>query len=1128
MGPMNMVGRLLRSLSALVVLVAVVVGAPIALWVLGRGLLPAGVPSLSEFWQGLTSRDTGGVFLGLLVVVGFIAWAVFTGCVVLEIAALLVGRRRAWQIPMLRVPQSAATALISVILTGAVMLGGASAAIAHAPAHNLHQSLSVGTSATATATAVPGTAAALGQTATAPPATAATPVSAAGPVWTVARYDTFWGIAAETLGDGRRYQEIVALNVGVGQADGGAVQDSATNMEIGWQLRLPADATAPPTTPPVASVDQVTVQRGDTLSGIAQEQLGDATRYPELATLNGISNPDLINPGEVIRISDPAAILDPVAITPATAAPAPGVAESVGQNPAQSPAAAAPAESDGQNQPSAAGPAAAEEAAPTPPAPPTPGLGGQNGAPAQAPVPQEPAAATLAGSAESAAGEGEDRDHSAVAPAVVGIGVSAVLAAAVWLGLLAARRKKGRRRPTGKQPVMVSLQAARVEKRIRERASTSDVMWMDNALRYAATLSTGRDVADLPDVTCVWLSDTELQLQLAAPTQAPAPFTAEGDSWVLPVAAELPACGEEWVDPAAPFPLLTSIGDLDGETLLVDFERLGAVSVTGDANRTRDLLTHIAVELANNAWSDHLQVTLVGWGPELVALNPDRVRHVPTVSEVARFVRGRIGETRQAMADLQTTVLADRVVDQGAGDWSPEVWLIDAATAADDLHALEEVLAGIAATGRSTVAVIARGEGFAPVGGTVINVDADGILSLPAFLGEQRVRAAGMDPEALGRLLELFDSAGQFEQPGPMPGTDPWARGMNTAGSLLPEDLVIDPGHADVDVPVVSAEPGELDQEDEVVVDDQEVGQKSGQVLTLRAVPSAAAVAALEATLAADTDLDDDLAEWFDQVPRRPRVAVLGPPLVVANGVIPNGRPVRMTEIAIYLGTHREVDADKFVTDLWAEDATIKAVSRRSDISRVRGWLGVDENGRKYLPEARSKPYRMTRLLDLDLFRRLRKRADARAGVGDTVGEQRDLLSALILVRGPVMADASKDAYSWLVTSDPAGVLQAPLTVIATAHQLVNSALADDDLDLARLAADIGHRVDPAEDQPLCDLLRISHRAGNDLDARSWAQLLLQSNGVDAPEDLPNLDSYLTVHEVFPRGLRAAAVAASG
>src|SRR6478609_3408460 len=148
---MNIVGRLLRSLSALIILVAVVIGAPIALWVLGRDLLPAGVPSLGEVWEGLTGRDTGSVFLGLLVVVGFLAWAVFTVCVVLEIAALLVGRRRAWRIPMLRVPQFAATALISVILTGTVMLGGASTAIAHAPAPNLHQSLSAGTTTVTTA-----------------------------------------------------------------------------------------------------------------------------------------------------------------------------------------------------------------------------------------------------------------------------------------------------------------------------------------------------------------------------------------------------------------------------------------------------------------------------------------------------------------------------------------------------------------------------------------------------------------------------------------------------------------------------------------------------------------------------------------------------------------------------------------------------------------------------------------------------------------------------------------------------------------------------------------------------------------------------------------------------------------
>jgi len=203
-------------------------------------------------------------------------------------------------------------------------------------------------------------------------------------------------------------------------------------------------------------------------------------------------------------------------------------------------------------------------------------------------------------------------------------------------------------------------------------------------------------------------------------------------------------------------------------------------------------------------------------------------------------------------------------------------------------------------------------------------------------------------------------------------------------------------------------------------------------------------------------------------------------------------------------------------------------VTRRSDISRVRAWLGVDENGRKYLPEARNKPYRLARLLDLDLFRRLRKRADARAAAGDPVGAQRDLLAALTLIRGPVLSETTRDAYAWLATSDPAGVQHAPLMVIAAAHQLVEIAMEEGDLDLARMAADIAYRVDPSEELPQCDLIRIAHRAGDDLGALMWARQLLATNGVEIPADLPNFDSFQVVDEIFPGGVRGAVVAASG
>lgn len=48
----------------------------------------------------------------------------------------------------------------------------------------------------------------------------------------------------------------------------------------------------------------VTVQKGDTLSGIAKQYLGSASKYQYLAKLNGISNPNRIYVGQVIKLTN--------------------------------------------------------------------------------------------------------------------------------------------------------------------------------------------------------------------------------------------------------------------------------------------------------------------------------------------------------------------------------------------------------------------------------------------------------------------------------------------------------------------------------------------------------------------------------------------------------------------------------------------------------------------------------------------------------------------------------------------------------------------------------------------------------------------------------------------------------
>ena len=123
-----------RALGALLVLLAAMVGAPILLWQWGRPLLFDQLPSPSELWSSLWQQDTGGaVFMALLVVLGAAAWAVFTFCVLLDVVARIMGRSRTWRIPGLRVPQTAASALLTVILTGGLMVGSMTTATAAQP-----------------------------------------------------------------------------------------------------------------------------------------------------------------------------------------------------------------------------------------------------------------------------------------------------------------------------------------------------------------------------------------------------------------------------------------------------------------------------------------------------------------------------------------------------------------------------------------------------------------------------------------------------------------------------------------------------------------------------------------------------------------------------------------------------------------------------------------------------------------------------------------------------------------------------------------------------------------------------------------------------------------------------------
>ena len=83
------------------------------------------------------------------------------------------------------------------------------------------------------------------------------------------RLDTLWSIAERELGDGERWDDIAQLNEGRVMTDGSTFV-SADHIKPGWQLLVPSTRRAH-----ASDEHQVEVHTGDSLSLIAQRELGD-------------------------------------------------------------------------------------------------------------------------------------------------------------------------------------------------------------------------------------------------------------------------------------------------------------------------------------------------------------------------------------------------------------------------------------------------------------------------------------------------------------------------------------------------------------------------------------------------------------------------------------------------------------------------------------------------------------------------------------------------------------------------------------------------------------------------------------------------------------------------------------
>ncbi|MFG2651259.1 LysM peptidoglycan-binding domain-containing protein [Streptomyces sp. NPDC048436] len=655
--------RLARAAVSLAALALLLVGVP---WVLAKaGTLPGGMPSGSDFSETLTSPDDGHVLFTVLTLVAWTLWGWFALGVLAELPRLLHRRPIRRQRRTLGAPQRLAGFLLGGLLVlpaGTAMAAPVPAQAATAPLQPSAPSRDI-TPATQTD--------ARHSTPAARTATGRGPVHAVGETG-----ETVWDLAVEYLGSGTRAQDIRALNPHL---------PDTTLLPAGTTVQLPADArasragTSPAPEPHVqlaASDEPISaaeggergkkhthaVKPGESLSGIAEDETGDAAHWRQLyaatknhdqpAGLPRLRDPDLIYPGQQITI--------PAASTPK--APHDGQEDKhdssgdkkddqhknndTDQNKGQ--------EKDGRKE---GGDPADSAGKPTEPAKPTPAPTpdqttdkpsappsdrDRDTSPASPNSSASPAPSTPAPAPSSVT----EKPSSVLNTRTAGVLVS--LAAAVTLALTV-RRILQRRRARPGELIAIPEEVSPAEAQMAQTAEPAGPLRLDQALRTLACQA-GRDGHQLPAVRGARITGNSVQILPEDLQATPAPpFTSiESGWWVCDEGVELLE-EQDAAQVDAPYPGLATIGaDASGHLVLLNLPHAGVILLKGQQEQVEEILTSMALELGMSPWSTEAEVVVTGFGEGLNHLLPtSRIAYMRESAHTARDFAESLLEAHQ-------------------------------------------------------------------------------------------------------------------------------------------------------------------------------------------------------------------------------------------------------------------------------------------------------------------------------------------------------------------------------------------------------------------------------------------------------------------------------------------------
>jgi len=229
-----------------------------------------------------------------------------------------------------------------------------------------------------------------------------------------------------------------------------------------------------------------------------------------------------------------------------------------------------------------------------------------------------------------------------------------------------------------------------------------------------------------------------------------------------------------------------------------------------------------------------------------------------------------------------------------------------------------------------------------------------------------------------------------------------------------------------------------------------------------------------------------------DEVAYHPRLLVLGPVrLVGARGVVPSRAVRACEEYCGWLLRNPGQTPSAMVRSLLVADG-----ARRSNLSRLRLWLGCGDDGEPYLPDSHSG--------GLSLHAGVTSDWDALASLivgGVNRASTRSLFDALRLVRGAPLADAAPGQWHWA----EAWRVEMISVIRDIGVVLCQRAIDRQDVDLARWAAERALLAAPEDELLLMARIRTEHMAGNRSEVERLAFHVTRSSktlGFDLSDDM--------------------------